>query len=105
MLRSIVQKNIVGFEWDAANSDKIYLKHGISTKEAEEVFLSEGSLVIPDLCHSQNEERFILVGQTLLSIYLFVVFTIRRDKIRIISARKTHKNEIKKYEQIYVKNH
>jgi uncharacterized protein len=104
-MRSLIKKQLVGFEWDEANSDKIARKHGISAKEAEEVFLSETALVIPDSSHSQQEDRFILVGQTLLAAHLFVVFTLRKDKIRIISARRMHKNEIKKYEKISASNH
>lgn len=100
MLRSLIKKQLLAFEWDEANSDKIAHKHGISAKEAEEVFLSETALVLPDIAHSQAEDRFILVGQTLLSTYLFVVFTVRGDKIRIISARKMHQHEINKYEKI-----
>lgn len=99
-MRHLIKQEIVAFEWDAGNLDKSYLKHGVSSKEAEEVFLSEGALVIKDVKHSQSEDRFILVGQSLAKHKLFIAFTIRGQKIRVILARKMHKNEINKYEKI-----
>ena len=95
-----IKANLESFEWDKGNLDKSYLKHGVSPKEAEEIFLNEQSLVIPDEKHSGIEERNIIIGQTLCGIYLFVVFTFRKKQIRIISARRMHKNEIKRYEKI-----
>lgn len=94
-----IQEKLAKFEWDSGNLDKSYLKHGILPKEAEEIFLCEESLVIEDIKHSQKEERFIIIGQTLDQKNMFVVFTIRKDKIRVISARRMHKNELRKYEK------
>lgn len=90
---------IFEFEWDAGNLDKSYEKHGITPKEAEEVFVSEELYVLKDIKHSQKEERFIALGKSLSGRNLFVVFTIRKNKIRIISARKMHKKEADKYEK------
>lgn len=96
----IVRGGVVEFEWDRGNLDKTYIKHGIEPKQAEEIFVYEDAIVLPDVKHSQKEERQIIVGKTLDNRYLLVVFTMRRQKIRIISARKMHKEEVEKYEKI-----
>ena len=87
------------FEWDEGNLDKSYEKHKISPKEAEEIFVSEELKVLPDYKHSQDEKRHIALGKTQEGKKLFVVFTIRGNKIRIISARRMHKKEVLKYEK------
>ncbi len=94
-----VKGNIVEFEWDPANIDKSYTKHGITPKEAEEVFVSEGAFVVPDIAHSQKEARYIILGKTASGVRLFVVFTVRANTIRVISARKMHTKEVQKYEK------
>ena len=92
-----VKGKFTKFEWDNGNLDKSYLKHGVLPKETEEVFINDGSFVISDLNHSQVEDRFIIIGQTLNKSDLFVVFTFRGKKIRVISARRMHKKEVLKY--------
>lgn len=95
-----VKGRVSGFEWDKWNLNKSYTKHGILPKEAEEVFTDDSSIVLPDIRHSQKEERFIIVGRTLDKLNLFIVFTFRGDNIRIISARKMHRKEVLEYEKI-----
>ena len=95
----VIKSGIIEFEWDEANLDKSYQKHGITLKETEEVFLDEKSFVVPDVRHSQTESRYIILGRTFEKKSLFVVFTIRKEKIRIISSRKIHKKELNKYEK------
>jgi len=95
-----VKGKFVKFEWDNANLDKSYLKHGVLTKETEEVFVNNGSFVLPDINHSQAEERFIIIGKTLNKSNLFIVFTLRGKKVRVISARKMHKKEVLKYDKV-----
>lgn len=90
---------IKSFEWDKGNLDKSYQKHFITPKESEEVFLDEGLKIIKDVKHSQKEDRLIALGKTFAEKILFVVFIIRKSKIRIISARKINKKERKRYEQ------
>lgn len=87
------------FEWDEGNIDKSYQKHDVTPKESEEVFLDEDLKVSRDIEHSQKEKRFIALGKTFENKILFVVFTLRKDKIRIISARKANKIERRKYGQ------
>lgn len=93
------QPKVIEFEWDKGNLDKSYRKHGITPKETEEVFVSEEFFVIPDVKHSQTETRFIGLGQTAVGKKLLVVFTMRQNKIRIISARRIHRKEVDRYEK------
>lgn len=95
-----VKSKFVKFEWDSANLDKSYLKHGVLPKETEEVFINEDSFVLPDIKHSQAEERFILIGKTLNKLNLFIVFTLRGEFVRVISARRMHKEEVLKYDKV-----
>lgn len=90
---------ILLFEWDKGNLDKSYEKHGVTSNEAEEIFIDEEILVLSDIKHSESEKRYIALGSTQEGKNLFVVFTLRREKIRIISARKMHKKEVLKYEK------
>jgi len=90
---------IRGFEWDKGNIDKSYQKHGITPTQSEEVFLDENLRVIKDIKNSQKETRFIALGRDFEKKFLFVVFTFRGDKIRIISARPMNKKERRKYEE------
>lgn len=92
-------KKIVGFEWDKGNIDKNYKKHGITPNETEEVFLDEDILMLEDTRHSKQEERFEAIGKIIKGSILFLAFTVRRDKIRIISARTANKKERRRYEK------
>ena len=87
------------FEWDKGNIDKSYQKHGLTPNEAEEIFLDEDLGVVKDIKHSEVEERYIAIGKTSGNKILFVIFTIRKSKIRIISARKANKKERSHYEK------
>jgi uncharacterized protein len=95
-----IKGGVVEFEWDKWNLDKSYFKHGVTPKETEEVFVDEWSFVLPDIEHSQKEERFIIVGKTLESKNLFIAFAVRRKKIRVISARRMHREEVLRYEKL-----
>lgn len=91
-------KKILGFEWDKWNLDKSYKKHGIIPNETEEVFLDEDVKIEKDVKHQQQERRFIAIGETTENKLLFVVFTIRENKIRIISGRIANKKEKEVYQ-------
>ncbi len=91
--------NIKRFQWDQENNDKSYQKHGITTREAEEVFLDKDILFLEDIKHSQQEERIEAIGEVKKGRILFLVFTVRGDRIRIISARIANKKERRQYEQ------
>ncbi len=85
--------NFEGFEWDSGNSDKNWFRHQVSQGECEQVFFNEPIIVTTDDKHSQNESRFYLLGTTDSGRMLVVVFTKRKNKIRIISARDMNKKE------------
>jgi len=81
------------FDWDIHNTNKIQEKHRIQPSEAEEVFFDIGHIILPDPTHSIAEERYIILGKTKTGRLLFVVFTKRSNKIRIISARDMSRKE------------
>jgi uncharacterized protein len=86
------------FEWDPPKNRSNIEKHGVSFEEASTVFQDTLSLTIDDPLHSIDEERLILIGMSQKNRILVVVHTERGDNIRIISARKTTKNERQYYE-------
>ncbi len=88
-----------GFEWDEGNSLKNWLKHLVSMPECEEVFRNKPLLLLPDTKHSEGEERWIALGKTNLERKLFLSFTVRDDRIRIISARSMSRREREQYEE------
>jgi len=93
-----VVKDALGFEWDEGNIGK-NKKHNVEDKEAEEVFFDKHRYIFKDVVHSQQEERFRIIGRTKKGRLLFVVFTKRDEKIRIISARNINKKEVYLYEE------
>ena len=89
---------MLSFEWDTQKAKSNEQKHGITFDEASTVFEDFLSLTIHDPLHSENEERFTLIGVSHKNRILIVVHTERGDNIRIISARKATKNERSYYE-------
>ena len=88
-----------GFEWDDSNRNKNREKNRVTWVECEEVFLNQPLYIMPDPLHSDVEERFYALGRTNSKRLLFLVFTIRKTKIRVISARDMHKKERKLYNE------
>lgn len=88
------------FEWDEAKNRANKRKHGISFEEARTAFLDENARVIPDPEHSEDEERFVLLGLSISTRVLVVCHCYRQDDdvIRIISARKADRDEINQYQ-------
>ncbi|MBI3754192.1 MAG: BrnT family toxin, partial [Deltaproteobacteria bacterium] len=91
---------IEGFDWDKGNITKNWERHKVSHVECEEVFFSTPFVVKDDEPHSSVEDRYYVLGKTDKDRLLFIVFTIRKNKIRVISARDMNRKEIKIYEQI-----
>ena len=89
--------NIAGFEWDAGNIDKNWVKHGVSNAECEEMFFNTPLLIRPDSSHSREEVRNTAFGRTDAERPLFVVFLIRNNYIRVISARDMTDKELEVY--------
>nr|WP_281719785.1 BrnT family toxin [Nitrosomonas nitrosa] len=93
-------KTPIYFEWDEGNQEKNWHKHRVTQEEAEQVFLDPHKQDYPDPAHSKKELRKILVGRTLKGRMLLLVYTIRGDAIRIISARDLNKRkEVDLYEK------
>lgn len=90
---------IKGFEWDKGNIDKSLHKHGITQNEAERAFLDEKLFFQDDIKHSNKEKRFIVIGEVNKVKMLFIAFTVRKDKARIISARIANLKERRLYEE------
>jgi uncharacterized DUF497 family protein len=87
-----------GFQWDEGNSEKNWLKHEVSRAECEQIFFNHPLVVRHDTEHSQGDEiRFYALGQTDRSRLLFLVFTVRDQLIRVITARDMSKRERRIY--------
>ena len=89
---------MLSFEWNNQKALSNEQKHGISFDEASTVFGDPLSLTLHDPLHSENEDRFVVIGTSHKNRVLIVVHTERGDDIRIISARKATKNERLQYE-------
>lgn len=87
-----------GFQWDAGNADKNWIRHRVSQVECEQVFFNRPFAVHQDRQHSDEEDRFFALGQTDAGRRLFVVFTLRDQLIRVISARDMTARERRGYE-------
>ena len=92
------EQNDMLFEWDE-NKNKINIKkHFVSFEEAETVFRDYNALITPDIEHSENEDRFLILGLSEKLKLLIVCHCYKEsDIIRIISARKATKNEADQY--------
>ena len=89
------------FEWDPRKAAANLLKHRVSFEEAETAFLDEDALVIEDPDHSDEEDRFILLGVSAGLRVLFVCHCTRESGslIRIISARRAIRHEQEQYHE------
>ncbi|MGN0587130.1 MAG: BrnT family toxin [Oscillospiraceae bacterium] len=93
---------ILLFEWDENKNDINKVKHNISFEEAKTVFYDDNALIIDDPDHSEQEERFIILGTSYKANLLVVCHCYRQSEtvIRIISARKATKLETQKYYEL-----
>ena len=87
------------FEWDDRKARANLTRHGVSFREAGNVFGDPLSVTIPDPRHSEGEGRLITIGESLRGRLLVVVHTERGDAIRIITARPATRRERKQYEE------
>ena len=92
-------ENCTGFDWDEGNITKNWDKHEVSSGECEQIFFNKPLIVKRDSKHSQFENRYYVLGRTDSGRLLFAVFTVRGDKIRIISARDMTIAEAKRYQK------
>ena len=77
----------VGFEWDEWNLPKIWEKHKVSGAECEQIFFNHPLVAARNGKHSGEEDRYYALGHTDAGRFLFVVFTIREELVRPISAK------------------
>jgi len=89
------------FEWDTRKASENQRKHGVSFEEAKSAFLDENARVIPDPEHSDDEDRFILLGLSPQLRLLVVAHCYKESDrvIRIISARKADRSERNQYSE------
>jgi hypothetical protein len=92
-------ENCTGFDWDEDNTRKNWDRHRVAPEEAEDVFFHEPLVIRSDLRHSKKEKRYYALGQTGSDRRLFVVFTVRRELIRVISVGDMNRNETVTYER------
>jgi uncharacterized DUF497 family protein len=90
----------LSFEWDNGNLPKNLHKHDVTYQEAEEVFSNRPLVATRDIEHSTpKRQRYWAFGRTRSNRKLFAAFTLRNDKIRIISIRDMTKTEEDAYEE------
>jgi uncharacterized protein len=87
------------FEWDESKARANVSKHGISFDEAKSAFNDPLFVDFYDPDHSDDEHRYIIIGETRQRELLVVSYTERGDAVRIISARRATRAERKAYEE------
>jgi uncharacterized protein len=89
------------FQWDPTKAKTNLEKHGVSFSDSATVFGDPLSKTIADPDHSEDEQRFIIMGMSAQRRLLVVVHTTREAYIRIISARPATRQEKKQYEETH----
>ena len=84
------------FEWDESKHSKNKSKHGISFADIFSVFDDPTAVTIEDF--RKGEQRYVTIGMDAFGRILVVVYTWREENIRIISARKAVRYEVRQYE-------
>lgn len=90
----------IEFEWDPRKAASNPGKHGVSFEEAATVFGDPLGRIVADPRHSEEEERFVLLGISADEHLLAVMFVDRGEAIRIISARRATRRERRDYEKV-----
>jgi hypothetical protein len=88
---------VARFQWDEGNADKNWRRHRVTQAQAEQVFFNKPILITSDPGHSQTEVRLFALGRSDVGRRLAVVFTIRGDSLRVISARPMSRQERRVY--------
>ena len=87
------------FEWDENKNNSNIEKHKVSFEQAISVFYDDSAIIFQDIKHSEFEDRFVIIGKSILEQVLFVCYCERgidelnEDILRIISARKATDKE------------
>ena len=85
------------FDWSGGNAEKNWERHRVTPLEAEQVFFNSPLVSGADAAHSQEEQRFYALGQTDEGRELFVVYTMRKRRLRVVSARGMSRKERRIY--------
>jgi uncharacterized DUF497 family protein len=95
----IVVMNEIHFKWDTSKNETNKKKHGVSFEEAQTAFFDESAMEFFDSEHSNEENRFLLLGQSFSLRTLMICHCHREQEsiIRIISARKATVQEQNTY--------
>jgi uncharacterized DUF497 family protein len=86
-----------GFEWDKAKAEKNWRTHGVSFDLARTVFRDPFAVEFMDDRQEYGEERFVIIGMAESQVLLFVAYSERQNRIRIISARRATQREPENY--------
>jgi uncharacterized protein len=97
MTELIAVPDFEGFDWTGGNAEKNWDGHQVTPLEAEQVFFNSPLLAGEDDAHSRQEKRLFALGQTDEGRELFVAFTIRGKKLRVVSVRDMSRKERKVY--------
>jgi uncharacterized protein len=89
----------IKFDWSDEKALINFQKHDVSFEESMTVWNDEFAAFLHDDKHSIDEERYLMIGYSFKNNLLFVSFTERDDRIRIISSRKATKKERKRHEE------
>ena len=84
--------------WDPEKAKENRVKHGVSLPDAEPVLFDPHAITREDE-HAEGEQRFVTVGLDALGRVLVVIYTYRGETVRLISARKATRNEMRAYER------
>jgi uncharacterized DUF497 family protein len=87
----------VRFEWDPEKAKANLVKHGVSFQEATTAFTDPLSLTVFDPDHSDEEDRYLLIGSSAFGRLVVIAHTDRGEAVRIISARLATKRERRSY--------
>ncbi|MEO0825719.1 MAG: BrnT family toxin [Cyanobacteria bacterium J06635_15] len=85
------------YQWNSDKAVANLRKHGVDFADAVSVFSDDLAITIPD--ERFDEERFVTIGLDVFGRVLVVVYTLRGDEIRVISARKATRQERRQYEE------
>lgn len=102
-MKSILEK-CIGFQWDEGNSEKNWENHQVLKSECEQTFFNKPLVVTDSKKDADKEKRWYLLGRTDLDRRLFIVFTVRKKLIRVVSARDMSRKERNKYNEEVAKD-
>ncbi len=97
MSEAVVIPEFDAFDWSGGNAEKNCILHRVTPLEAEQVFFNTPLLAEADLEHSQKEKRFYALGQSDEGRELFVAFTMRARRLRVVSVRDMSRKERRVY--------